>query len=166
MWKTLKEYIIMIKKLKFDHTNKWYKHNTESVLENETHKLLKDFEIQTDHLISARQPDILMVNKTKRTYLTVDFAVPSDHWVKLKGSEKKKKGKYLDLARELKKTTEHESDGNTNCNRCARYRHQSIGKKSGGIWNKTTSGDRPNYCTVKIGQNTEKSPGDLRKTIG
>ena len=28
------------KKLKFDHTNKWYMHNPESVLENEKQKLL------------------------------------------------------------------------------------------------------------------------------
>ena len=28
------------KKLKFDHTNKWYMHNTQSVLENEMHKHL------------------------------------------------------------------------------------------------------------------------------
>ena len=25
------------------------------------------------------------------------------------------------------------------------------------------SGDHPNYCLIKIGQNTEKSPGDLRR---
>ena len=30
----------LCKKLKFDHTNKRYMHNPESVLENETHKLL------------------------------------------------------------------------------------------------------------------------------
>ena len=30
----------MRKKLKFDHTNKWYMHNPASVLENETYKLL------------------------------------------------------------------------------------------------------------------------------
>ena len=28
-------------------------HKPESVLENDAHKILKDFEIQTDHLISA-----------------------------------------------------------------------------------------------------------------
>ena len=41
----------LCKELKFDHTNKWYMHNPESILENEMHKLLWDFEI---HLISAR----------------------------------------------------------------------------------------------------------------
>ena len=39
--------------------------------------------------------------KKKRTCKIVDFAVPADPRVKLKGSEKK--DKYLDLARELKK---------------------------------------------------------------
>ena len=48
------------------------------------------------------------------TCWTVDFAVLAEHRVKLKESEKK--DKYLALARELKKTVEHESDGYTNCN--------------------------------------------------
>ena len=39
----------LYKKLKFDHTNKWYMHNPASELENKMHKLLWDFEIQTDH---------------------------------------------------------------------------------------------------------------------
>ena len=55
----------MCKKFKFDHANKLYMHNPASVLENDTHKLLWDFDIQTDHLISARRPDIIMINKKK-----------------------------------------------------------------------------------------------------
>ena len=39
--------------------------------------------------------------KKKRTQKIVDFAVPADNWVKLKGSEKK--NEYLDLTTELKK---------------------------------------------------------------
>ena len=50
-------------KFKLNHTNKWYMHNLESFLENETHKILWDFEIQTDHLISARRPDLMIVQK-------------------------------------------------------------------------------------------------------
>ena len=34
----------LCKNFKFDHTNKWYMHNPESVLENETPKILLDFE--------------------------------------------------------------------------------------------------------------------------
>ena len=45
---------VVSKKFKFDHTHKWYMHNSASVLENDTHKLLWDFDIQTDHLILTR----------------------------------------------------------------------------------------------------------------
>ena len=55
----------LCKKLKFDHTNKWYMHTPASVLENETHKLLWDFEKQTDHKFSAKQSDLMIVNKKK-----------------------------------------------------------------------------------------------------
>ena len=40
------------------------------------------------------------------------MAVPADDWIKLKECEKK--DKYPDLARELKKTMEHEGDNCTN----------------------------------------------------
>ena len=55
----------MIKKFKFDHTNKWYIHNLAPVLENSTHKLLWDFNIQTDHLISTRRQDLIIINKKR-----------------------------------------------------------------------------------------------------
>ena len=92
-------YWIQCKKFKFDHTNKWYVHNPESVLENEMHKLLWDFDIQMNHRISSRRPDLVIINKKQRTYRIADFVVPADLRVKLKGSEKK--AKYLDLAWEL-----------------------------------------------------------------
>ena len=76
-------------------------HNPAPVLENATHKLLWDFNIQTDHLIPVRRPELIIINKKKRTCKIVDFAVPADHRIKLKKCEKK--DKYLDLARELKK---------------------------------------------------------------
>ena len=40
----------LCKKFKFDPTNNWYMHSPESFPENEMHKLLWDFEIQTNHL--------------------------------------------------------------------------------------------------------------------
>ena len=58
---------------------------------------------------------------------------------------------------------EHESDGYTNCNLCARYSHQRIGAGTGGLRNKRMSGDHPNYSIIEISQNTKKSPGDLRR---
>ena len=67
--------------------------------ENDTHKLLLYFDIHTNHLISAKRPDLIIINKKKRTCKIVDFAVPADHRIKLKECEKKNN----DLARGLKK---------------------------------------------------------------
>ena len=91
----------------------------------------------------------------------MDFAVPADHKIKLKESEKK--NKYLDLTRKLKKTVEHESDVHTNYNVYSWYSHQRINKWTGGLGNKRTSRNHSKYCIIKIGQNTEKSHGDLRR---
>ena len=52
----------------------------------------------------------------KRICKTVNFAVPADHRIKLK--EYEKKDKYPNLAKELKKTMEHEGDNYTNCDSC------------------------------------------------
>ena len=92
MGKTLKE-----------NAKKWYMHDPEPVLENDTHKLQWDFDIQTDHLISVRRADLIIINKKRKMKFCkiVDFAVPADHRMKLKECEKR--DKYLDLARELKK---------------------------------------------------------------
>ena len=55
----------MSRKFQFDHTNKWYTHNPAPVLENDLHKLLWDFNIQTDHLIPDRRPDLIIIYKKK-----------------------------------------------------------------------------------------------------
>ena len=77
--------------------------NPAPVRENNTHKIPWDFDIHTDHLISDRRPDLIIINKKKKKRISkiVDFAVPADYRIKLKECEKK--DKYLDLARELKK---------------------------------------------------------------
>ena len=89
------------------------------------------------------------------------FAVPSDHWVKLKESEKR--DEYLNLARELKKAMKYESDGDTNCNWCTWNNPQSADQGTRRLRNHSTSKDHPNYCITKIEKNTEKSPGNLRR---
>ena len=75
-------------------------HNPAPILQNDTHELLWDFDIHTDHLISVRRPDLIITNKKKRTCKIVNFFIPADHRIKLKECEKK--DKYLDLVRELK----------------------------------------------------------------
>ena len=58
---------------------------------------------------------------------------------------------------------EHESDSDTNCDWCTRYSYQRIGTRTGRLGNLRTIENHPYYSIVEIGQNTEKSPGDLRK---
>ena len=81
------------KRLNFDDITKCYKHKAESVQENISHKILWDFEIQTENLILARHGDNLY---KKRTCRQVDFFLVEDG-MKIKESEKK----YLDVAREI-----------------------------------------------------------------
>ena len=60
-------------------------HKPAPVLENDTYKLLWDFNIQTDHQIPARRPALIIINKKKGICKIVDFAVPADH--RIKGKE-------------------------------------------------------------------------------
>ena len=66
-----------------------------------THKLQWDFDIQTDDLISVRRPGLVIINKKKIICKIGEFAVPTDHGIKLKECEKS--DKYVDFERELKK---------------------------------------------------------------
>ena len=70
-------------------------HNLAPVLENSTPKLIWDFDIHTDHQISARRPNLIIINKKKRTYKIEDFTIQADYRIKLKECEKK--DKYLEL---------------------------------------------------------------------
>ena len=76
-------------------------HNIAHVLENDTHKLLWDFEIETDYLISARRPGLIIINNKKEVLQNCGLCCPDWPQNKLKKCEKK--DKYLGLARELKK---------------------------------------------------------------
>ena len=137
-------------------------HNPASVLDNDTHKLLRNFDIKTDHLITSRKPDLIVITKKrkKKTCKIVDFIDQADHRLKLKEIEKK--DKYLDLALELK-TMEHKSDNNINGEWCYWYSHQRIIKGTGRLGKKRTNGDRLNHYIIVNRQNTEKNPGGLRR---
>ena len=63
--------------------------------------MLWDFSIQTNHVIEARRPDMIIVEKKDKKCEIIDFAVPYDTRVDEK--EKEKIQKYQELARELKK---------------------------------------------------------------
>ena len=59
-----------------------------------------NFNIQTDHVIEVRRPDLVVVGKERICKIT-DFAFPGDGRIEEK--EKDKIEKYQDLGRELQK---------------------------------------------------------------
>ena len=89
------------KKLKFDHTKKWYMHNPDFILENETHKLLWGFDVETDLLISTRRPDLKIICQKSENLQNCELCCLRGLQSKIERMEKR--DKYLDLARELKK---------------------------------------------------------------
>ena len=109
------------------------------------------------NLSQTTRPNNSQQKKKKRTCQIVDFAVPVDHRVKLKES---KKDKYLDLARELKKLW------NMKVTLIA-ILIGTLGtftkRLIQGLEDLEIRRDHPNYSFFKISQNTEKSPGNLRR---
>ena len=79
----------LARKCNFEAGDKWYEHEPESVLENEDHKILWDFSIQTDHVIEARRPDLVVVAKKERSCKIIDFAVPGDSRIEKKEKDRK-----------------------------------------------------------------------------
>ena len=63
-------------------------HKPETMLENVSHKIPWDFEKQMYHPIQAGKPDLIFINKKKRSCHQVNFAVSRDHRVKEKEVEK------------------------------------------------------------------------------
>ena len=84
----------------------------------------------------------------------MDFTVPDDHRVKLKGSEKN--DKWLNFVRELKNIPNVIGALGTDTKGFITFITR-------GLENNWTSEDHPNYCVIEIDQNTEKSPEDLRR---
>ena len=73
-------------------------------LQNVKAKILWDFNIQTDHVIQARRPDIVVKDKELDHTWIIDIAVPGD--ARVEDKEKEKVEKYQDLARELRRLWE------------------------------------------------------------
>ena len=76
-------------------------HNPVAVLENDTQTSMGLRHTNGSPNLGQKIRPYINQQKKKRTCKIVHFAVPADHRINLKESEKK--DKYLDLARELKK---------------------------------------------------------------
>ena len=146
----------LCKKFKFSHTNKWYIHNPAAVLENKTHKVLSDFEKQTDHLISARRADLVIVKKN----------LPNCELCRSGGPQNKTKKAKREISTQTllgyRKTLEHEVMVISIVTGALCTVTKRFDTGTGGLENKRTREDHPNY-NIKVGQNTEKSQGDLRR---
>ena len=69
----------------------YWNHVPQSVSENSRVKLLWDFIVYTDHLLSARHPDIVAMNKEEASAQIIDVAIPADCNVTSKEAEKVEK---------------------------------------------------------------------------
>ena len=56
-------------------------YKSEFILEDEMHKIL------WDHLIIARRPELALIEKEKKNWHLVHFAIPTDYRVKVKDSK-------------------------------------------------------------------------------
>ena len=58
-WEICKKYQVKVK-------DKWYEHEPEGVIETEKCKILWDFMVQTDRIIPARRPDVIIIDKERK----------------------------------------------------------------------------------------------------
>ena len=66
------------KKHGFQGVQHWYECEPNGVIENKEYKILWDFTVQCDTKIEARQPDIIVIDKTKKEVRIVDVTIPGD----------------------------------------------------------------------------------------
>ena len=83
----------------FKRSDRWHNYAIQPVLKNENHKILWDFNIQTDHKLEHNRPDIVVIEKKSRKAWIYDIACPFETRVIHK--ENKKVERYQDLKREM-----------------------------------------------------------------
>ncbi|TWW69251.1 hypothetical protein D4764_18G0000570 [Takifugu flavidus] len=75
--------------------------DTPKVLENKQAQILQDFQIQTDKMVVANEPDIVVVDKHEETVVVIDVAIPNDSNIRKKEHEKLEK--YQGLKEEMER---------------------------------------------------------------
>ena len=84
------------------HADSWYKHLAEKVIDTPQVKILWDFNIQTDRVLEARRPGIIVKDKENQETWIIDINCnPGD--LRVREKELEKREKYQDLAIEMKR---------------------------------------------------------------
>ena len=73
----------LCQQMNFERAENWWEHQPEAAMENEDYKLLYDFNIRRDKKISARRPDIVVVDKNERRTILNDVACARDKMLKI-----------------------------------------------------------------------------------
>ena len=145
----------MFKKFQFDHMNKWYMHNPDSVQENDACPMGLWHANGSPNLGQKTWPHD---NQQKKENLQ-NCGLYCPGWPQNK-TEGKWNGELVPRpCQGIEKTMEHAGDNYTNRYWCFLYSHQRIIKGTGGLGCWRTSWDHPNNIIIEKDQNTEKSPG-------
>ena len=132
-----------------------------------TLKILWDFEIKMNQLIPAKRSDLVPINKKekkeKENYRYSGYCRLSGP--QIKNQRKKKQRQLLVTSLGSKKVMEHEGDGDTNCSWCTCNSLQKLRKWGGTVGNQWTNWSHQNHGIAEIFQDTEKSPGNLRRLV-
>ena len=75
----------------------YWDHTPSAVVESRKVKVMWDFNIYTDHVLAARHPDIVVIDKHQKAVQIIDIAVLSDCNVTMNESEKIEKHKDLSV---------------------------------------------------------------------
>ena len=90
---------LLCRKYSLECCSRWWCHVPSQVVENEQVKILWDFNIYCDRIISARRPDLTIVEKHAGLVRLVDVSIPADK--RILDKEQEKITKYQDLRIEL-----------------------------------------------------------------
>ena len=127
-------------------------------------KILRDFVIETDHLILARRPDLEMIEKNKKNKKresAVLWMLASWQTYTRESKEIKKRNKYLNLPIELRKLWNVWVTVIPIVIGVLGMVPKGLNMGAGRIGNWKTYRNRPNKSIVETGHNTEKSSWDL-----
>ena len=99
-------------------SERWYEHQPVTVTENDSCKLLSDFSIQTDHVIQARRPDVILIDKDKKECNIIDFAIPYDSRVNARMQKRWKNRKVSRSRARSTEIMEHANESHSYYDRC------------------------------------------------